>query len=55
MASPSFQKNLFGYYFDPEEVLRQLEAGLPDEEIWRYDQEAADRFLEARLAAQAAK
>jgi catechol-2,3-dioxygenase len=46
MASEPFKKNLFGYYFDAEKALAQYERGVPDEEIWRYDQEEADRFLE---------
>ena len=50
MASETFKKNLFGYYFDPEKALAQLGQGLPDEEIWRYDQDEADRFLETMKA-----
>lgn len=54
MASPAFQKNLFGYYFDPEKVLSDFERGVPAEKVWEYDQEAADRHLEAQKAKAAA-
>ncbi|MGE3447552.1 MAG: VOC family protein [Microbacteriaceae bacterium] len=43
MTSETFRKNLFGYFIDPEELLAQWEAGVPDDEILAYDQEKADR------------
>lgn len=51
MASPSFQKNLFGHFFDPEVVVRQFESGeLSEEEICRYDQDQADELLARQRA-----
>jgi len=48
MASESFQKNLFGYYVDPEEVARRLDAGEPHAQIMAYDQAASDDFMRSR-------
>lgn len=48
MASEAFQKNLFGYFVDPEEIGRKADAGVPHAEIMAYDQRAADEFMKAR-------
>jgi catechol-2,3-dioxygenase len=50
IASPQFQKNLFGYLVDPEDVAKQLDEGRPATDIMFYDQKKADEML-ARLAA----
>ena len=51
IASPQFQKNLFGYLIDPDTVARQLDDGVPAASIMHYDQNAADEMLK-RLTAQ---
>ena len=51
MASEAFEKNLFGYYVDPEKVAAQFDAGVPHAEIMAYDQQAADDYLKERAAA----
>lgn len=48
MASDTFQKNLFGYHVDPEEISRQVNAGVPHAKIMAYDQMSADDFMTAR-------
>lgn len=45
MASPVFQKNLFGYHVNPEDIVAQFDAGVSPDEIMRYDQTKADAFL----------
>ena len=54
IASEGFQKNLFGYYVDPEVIAAQLDAGTPHVEIMAYDQQAADDYMKERTAATAA-
>jgi catechol-2,3-dioxygenase len=46
IGSAVFQKNLFGYLVDPEEVCRQFDRGVPSAEIMNYDQAKADAMLE---------
>jgi catechol-2,3-dioxygenase len=41
----SFKKNVFGYFLDPEFVARQVDEGVEDQEVMRYDQDAADGLL----------
>lgn len=48
MASESFQKNLFGYFIDPEAIARKFDEGLPHAEIMAFDQKASDAFMQAR-------
>ncbi len=50
LASASFQKNLFGYYVDPELVAAQVDQGVPAAQIMAYDQQAADDFMKARAS-----
>ena len=45
IRSPVFQKNLFGYLIDPETVVQQFNDGLAADDIMRYEQAAADRFV----------
>ncbi len=57
MVSDTFRKNLFGYFVDPDRLLAQWEAGVPDAEILSYDQAAADDsdYDPVRLAAERAR
>lgn len=57
MKSETFKKNLFGYFVDPDELLAQYDAGVPDDEILAYDQEKADRheYDPIRLAQERAR
>jgi hypothetical protein len=48
IGSPLFQKNLFGYFVDPEEIASQLDAGVNHAQIMRYDTSKADAFLASR-------
>lgn len=48
MVSEPFQKNLFGYFIDPETVAKQYDAGVPHEEIMAFDQQASEQFMRTR-------
>ncbi|WP_300395487.1 VOC family protein [Henriciella sp.] len=52
IQSDAFQKNLFGYFVDPDEIGRQLDAGVPESEILRYDQKRADQWLAEFMTSQ---
>jgi catechol 2,3-dioxygenase-like lactoylglutathione lyase family enzyme len=44
MKSEAFFNNMIGYPIDPEQVLKQHEAGVDPDEIMRYDLEASRDF-----------
>jgi catechol-2,3-dioxygenase len=50
MRSEAFQKNLFGYYLDPDVLVKQYEEGMPPDEIMAYEQQLADEYRASRLA-----
>lgn len=51
IRSERFQRNLFGYYLDPEQLVKQYDDGLDPDEIMNYDQAQADEFAANRAGA----
>ncbi len=48
MLSEPFQKNLFGYFIDPEKIAEQFDAGVAHDEILAFDQKASEEFMRSR-------